>query len=68
MGVTKEAEEYEKEVIDYLKKDLFDSKSNIELVDVSVYKYPEKEALNESINTIKELNNKIILFSEILIS
>lgn len=63
LGVTKEVDIYEKEVINYLKNSLLKINSNIELVDISFYD-SESNSLNNAMRIIEELNKKVIFLTD----
>lgn len=63
LGVTKEVDVYEKEIINYLKNSLLKFNSNIELVDVSFYD-SETNSLNNAMDIIEELNKKVIFLTD----
>lgn len=63
LGVTKEVEEYEGEVIGYLRSELQRAGSDIRLMDSSIYEITE-ESLDETVDKLGEFDGKVILLTD----
>ena len=63
LGVTKEVEEYERSVIDYLKSKLLHSDSSIELEDIYFYN-ASKTSLDEVVSIVENSDGKVIFLTD----